>query len=459
MVKTIPRILFAAPGSGNGKTTVICGVLRCLQKTGKKVTSFKCGPDYIDTMFHSRILGMKTANLDTYFTDDNTTRYLLAKNTKDMDIAVLEGVMGYYDGLAGISLKASTYDIGKVTGTPVILIVNGRGSSVSLIPLIKGMMEYRTDSNIKGVILNQVGEGIYPELKEMIERELEIPVVGHLPKMEDVFLGSRHLGLLQPHEIHKINDKIEKLSEAVRKNIDMKLLLEIAHKAKEIEYEEPVIPKLSKKVRIGVAKDEAFNFYYADNLDLLKRMGAELEFFSPVHDKVLPKHIHGLLLGGGYPENYGEELEANLSMKGSIKEAITGGMPCLAECGGFLYLQDTLEDISGIHRKMVGVIKGKGFRTEKLQRFGYIELETKEDCVMGKRGEKIKGHEFHYWDSTSNGETFLARKPLRKREYPCICSQARILAGFPHLYYYSNVDMPYQFLSACAQSRQERLNE
>lgn len=449
MKNKMPRVLFAAPKSGSGKTTIVCGIIEALKRRKLKTASLKCGPDYIDSMFHRRVLGIESGNLDTFFTDAETTRYLLGEKAKAADITVLEGVMGYYDGLGGQTEKASTYEISKVTDTPVILIVDGKGASVSLAAVIKGIIEYREDSHICGIILNRISAGYYERLKAVIERDCGVAVVGYVLELYDITVPSRHLGLVAPEEIEAFEAWTAKIADAVENTVDIEKIIELAGEAQWCTGKAPVLSVLPAKVRLAVARDEAFSFYYAENMELLSRLGAELVYFSPLHDKELPEDIDGMILGGGYPENYVKELEEADQIKEAIKSACRRGLPCLAECGGFLYLQQDLEGADGRNGKMAGVLHGRGYRTEKLCRFGYVVLENKETGVFGEKGQHIKGHEFHYWDSTENGDAFLAKKPVGGTEYDCMIHTRTIAAGFPHLYYYSNPSMIYEFLSEC----------
>ena len=457
----IPRILLAAGASGSGKTLITCGLLQALVNRGLKVASFKCGPDYIDPMFHSRVIGTRSRNLDTFFTDGDRTRYLLAKNASDCEIAVMEGVMGYYDGVGGITSRASAYDLASTTDTPVILIVNSRGMSVSLAAYVKGFLEYKEDSHICGVIFNQMSPMLYPRMKKLLEEELSVKVLGYVPKVEDCVIESRHLGLVLPEEIPELKSRLQKLSEVLEKTLDIDGILELAGGAPELAAPEPemLIQKdtafgyrTEEKVRIGVADDEAFCFFYADNLNLLEQMGAELVRFSPIHDRELPEDLDGLLLSGGYPELNGEALEENQEMCTRIREVILDGMPCLAECGGFMYLHQEMEDIEGKQRRVCGVIPGRAYRTPKLNRFGYITLTEKQDTGLGE----IPAHEFHYFDSTDCGADFHAAKPASKRGWDCIHDRGRLMAGFPHLYYYGNPRVPARFLKNALEYKKER---
>ena len=453
----IPRILFSAGSSGSGKTLITCGILQVLVNRGIKTASFKCGPDYIDPMFHSQVIGTKSRNLDTFFTGEEVTRYLLAKNSADCEIAVMEGVMGFYDGVAGTTTLASAYDLARVTKTPVILIVNSRGMSVSLAAYIKGFLEYKKDSNIKGVIFNQMSPMLYPRMKTLVEEELGIHVFGYVPKVEDCVIESRHLGLVMPEEIPQLKERLQKLSQVLEKTLEIDEILKLAKSASVLSGSFSSEWKAKEKLRIGLAKDEAFCFFYEDNLALLKEMGAELIPFSPIHDKHLPENLDGLLLYGGYPELNGQKLEANITMRGEIRQALTDGMPCLAECGGFMYLHEQMEGMDGRFYQMAGAISGKVFRTPGLTRFGYITLnQNREANVLGMRDfDRIPSHEFHYFDSDNCGNAFYAKKPLSTRGWECIHGTDRLLVGFPHLYYYGNPQVPEAFLSKCEEYRKE----
>ena len=384
----IPRILLAAGSSGSGKTLITCGLLQALMERGVKTASFKCGPDYIDPMFHSRVIGTKSRNLDTFFTESEVTRYLLARTAKDCEIAVMEGVMGFYDGVAGTTTRASAYDLAKVTDTPVILIVNSRGMSVSLAAYVRGFMEYRKDSHIRGVIFNQMSPMLYPRMKKLLEEELGVEVLGYVPKVEDCVIESRHLGLVLPDEIPELKERLHKLAGVLEKTLDIDRILKLAQKAPEISDTKPGAVsdfRLPEPVRIGVAEDEAFCFFYEDNFELLKEMGAELIPFSPLKDGNFPDELDGLLLYGGYPELNGKKLEQNIPMRNRIREELKAGMPCMAECGGFMYLHEELEGMDGRFYRTVGVIPGKSVPYTKALEIRLCDADT-EKTGLWKRG-------------------------------------------------------------------------
>lgn len=433
-----PRVMFAATRSGSGKTTVTCGVLAALKKQNIKVQAYKCGPDYIDPMFHRTVLGIDTGNLDTFFADADAIGRILARDTKDAELIVMEGVMGYYDGVGGTTTMASSYELSKVTKTPVVLIVDAKGASVTLAAIIRGIMEYKKDSRIVGVILNRVSPMFYSRIKHVIETECGIPVLGYLPEDASFVVPSRHLGLLQPDEMQKQRDWVETVAEAARKTIDIDGILEIAAQAEMLQIQkatgETEKSKFPAGYRIGVARDAAFSFYYRENLRMLEDMGATLVYFSPLTDAHVSE-VDALIFGGGYPELYAKELYENQSMRASVWQALEAGMPCHAECGGFLYLGKSLADAEGNVYEMVGFLDGAGFRTERLQRFGYVELASQEADAFAVN-TVLRGHEFHYWDSTDCGDACLAWKPLSKQKtYSCMVKKKGTFAGFPHLYY------------------------
>lgn len=449
MKQKAPRLVITAPASGSGKTLVVCGLLSAFSQAGKRAASFKCGPDYIDPMFHEMILGTPSKNLDTFFTDEETTRQLFLEDAGKADISVVEGVMGFYDGLAGVSVNASTWHVAKTLRAPAVFVADASKSSVSVLAMIRGFMDFNRNAGIEGVIFNRVSPARYPVLKQMAEEQLGIRVCGFLPKISDLKLESRHLGLVMPGEIRDLKEQMKRLGEQCKKTLDLPLLEKIAGEAPELQEREIYIKKQRNKSVsdpvIAVARDEAFSFYYKDNLRLLEKAGARLLPFSPLHDKEIPKEAQALLLGGGYPELYGEALAQNRSMRHSVREELERGMPVLAECGGFLYLLEQLEDQEGKVYPMVGVLPGKSYYTGKLSRFGYVSLTVRKSEALVGQEETVRGHEFHYMDTDYNGRDLLAAKPMSGRSWECGHISACSYAGFPHLYLYSCVEMAERF--------------
>lgn len=470
-VGVFPRIMLAAPKSGSGKTLLTCGLLEVLRRRGLNPIACKCGPDYIDPMFHRYVLGIPGRNLDSFFLPAEGVRKVLvdAVREEQAGIAVLEGVMGYYDGLGGTETSASSWEIAEITDTPAILVLDCKGASLSVAAMASGFLHFRKKSHIAGVILNRVSSMYYERLAAAVEEASGLPVLGYLPESEEYRMESRHLGLFLPGEIDRLRERIGRLADQMEKSIAVDRVLEVAgmlplrienkekEKAENESMEAESIAKfpacqeqkVTSRVRIGVARDEAFCFYYQENFRLLEQMGAELVYFSPLRDKKIPNRVDGLLFGGGYPENYARELAKNAAMRESIRRSIAAGMPFLAECGGFLYLHRTLEGSDGKHWEMAGVYPFDAYRTNRLRRFGYVRLLT-------SSGQEIHGHEFHYWESEDPGTDWEAVKPTGNRSWRCIHEKGGQIGGFPHLYYASCPDFLRKWLDVCAKGSQQK---
>lgn len=440
-----PRFMIAGPSSGSGKTTVVCGILKALMNKGLNPAAFKSGPDYIDPMFHSEVIGAKSRNLDVFLLGGDKCRYLLQKNTKDNEVAVLEAAMGFYDGI-GKTEVASAYNLVTETKTPVVLVINGKGAALSLAAMINGFKNFRPDSNIKGAIINNINPMSYMFFKEAVEKETGVKLLGYMPHMENCSFESRHLGLITADEIGNLQDIVEKLAIQAEKSIDLDGLLELANTAEVVECMDYKEEKIAD-VTIAIARDKAFCFYYQDVLDLFKEMGAKIIEFSPMHDKEIPK-CDGFYLGGGYPEIYAEKLMNNKSMIKSVKAKLEDGTPCIAECGGFMYLLDNYDDKKEKYN-WVGYITGEVELTTKLKRFGYITIEAQKDGVLAKKGDKINAHEFHYSESTANGSAFNAKKASGRGEWECVNMSDTLYAGYPHIHMFGNVDFAKNFIKAC----------
>lgn len=453
----LSRVMLAAPKSGSGKTTITCALLQVLKDNGQSVVSFKCGPDYIDPMFHKKVIGIPSKNLDTFFTDEEKTRELFVRNLNKDNFVVIEGVMGLYDGLGGIREEGSSYHLAKVTNTPIILVIDAKGMGRSIIPMIAGYLSYDKEHLIKGVILNKMSKSYYDVIKPLIENEINVEVFGYFPDHKENIIESRHLGLILPNELSDIQQQLSTISEEFRKTVDIKAINDIAHQAEDIDiiYKSNKINECIKnnamdKPIIAVAYDEAFCFYYEDNLRLLQDYGAKLQFFSPIKDEELPKDCDAILIGGGYPEIYADKLSKNVNMLKSVKCAFDKGIPIVAECGGFMYLHKELTDAEGNTYKMVGAIDGRCEYKGKPVRFGYIEISEKRGCFIPE-GESIKGHEFHYFDSSNNGDSCISKKPVTGREYDSIIVDDNLWIGFPHLYYPSNPSFAKNFVEKATQ--------
>ena len=449
MEHPVPRVLLAGTNSGCGKTTVTCAILQALADQSLAISSCKCGPDYIDPMFHSRIIGARSTNLDPFFFDRDTLRCLLAQNARGRDLTVVEGVMGYYDGISAAEPRASTYQVAQATETPVILVVGTAGASLSVLAVIQGFLTLYPDNHIRGVILNRCSPALYPALADAIRRRFgpAVEPLGYLPPMPACALESRHLGLVTAGEVTDLRRKLSLLSEQARKSLDLAGLRRLAETAPPLPAPAPPLPAAGGRIRIAVARDNAFCFYYEDSLDVLRELGAELVDFSPLSDPGLPEDVQGLYLGGGYPELYVRELSENAAMRRSIRRALSAGLPCIAECGGFMYLT---EHISGV--PMVGFLPGGCRDAGRLVRFGYVTLTARRDNLLCRAGESIRGHEFHRWDADSPGDGFTARRE-DQRSWPCAVTGPRLYAGFPHFHFRANPAFAWNFYHACLEEK------
>ncbi len=481
MLAQLPRVLFAAASSGSGKTTVTSGILRCLDRRGANVHAYKCGPDYIDPMFHRSVLNTPCRNLDLYFSTEDQVRTLLAESalagacagihaenemavheeTASQDaaasqrIAVLEGVMGYYDGLGGTTVTASAYHVAQTTSTPVILIADGRGASLTLVASLKGIIEYRQPNNVVGVIINRCTKSLATLLAPAIEQECGIPVLGYVPNKPEFALESRHLGLVTANEVDDLQKRIDAVADTLEETIDIDALLAVAQQAPALEYNPShVTAATADKPIIAVGQDEAFCFYYEESLELLRELGADLAFFSPLAGDTLPKGTCGVYLGGGYPELHAAALAENKALARQLRERHTAGMPLFAECGGFMYLQENLTDIEGRTWPMAGVIPGEVHYTGKLSRFGYIELTASEHGMGLDAGDTLRAHEFHYFDSSHNGQACHAVKYTGK-QWDCCVLEDRLFAGFPHFYLPNCQKLARGFVEAAAAYKHE----
>lgn len=445
------QLLLAAPRSGSGKTTVTCALLAALAARGLRPCAFKSGPDYIDPVFHRAVLGVESHNLDLFFSRSGTVRALYAQGAAGHGAAVVEGAMGYYDGLGGVSDTASAWQLADTLGLPVLLVVRPKGASLTLAAELRGLMAFRTPHHIAGILLNDCTENLYNLLKSMLEKETGLPVVGYLPPLPDAAVESRHLGLKTAGEIADLQRKMAILSDAAQENLDWPLLERLFDRPAPASAPRTKPPA---RVRIAVAQDAAFCFIYAETLEILQENGAELCFFSPLADAALPENIGGLYLPGGYPELHAKALSENEALRRALCAAIQRGLPTVAECGGFLYLGQSLEDADGTAYPMAGVLPGQGFRVGRLVRFGYAKLTARTDSMLFAAGESLPVHEFHHWDTTANGEAFAAAK-ADGRQWACGFANEHLYAGFPHLYW-AGTPLPKRFADAAGRYIKER---
>lgn len=446
------QFLLAAPRSGSGKTTMTCALLMALKRRGCAPCAFKSGPDYIDPMFHRAVLGVESRSLDLFFSAPETVRALYAKGAAGHGAAVCEGAMGFYDGLGGVSDRASAWHLADTLGLPVLLVVEPKGQSLTLAAELKGLVNFRTPSHIAGILLNNCTARMHALLAPMLEKETGLPVLGFLPKLPEAVIGSRHLGLYTAAEVENLQQKLALLADAAEEHIDWPRLLALCEK------EPPALPEKAPqppaRVRIAVAQDEAFCFTYAETLEAFRDAGAEVVFFSPLRDTALPENIGGLYLPGGYPELHARELSENTSLLREIKQKIESGLPTAAECGGFLYLGQSLTDAEGQSWPMAGVLPGEAKDAGRLVRFGYAALSADSDSLLFRAGESFPIHEFHHWDSTANGTALAAKKPVGGAEWRCGFVNEHFYAGFPHLYW-AGTPLPQRFAAAAENYRRD----
>lgn len=480
----LPRLVIAGTHSGAGKTTVSMGLMAALSRK-MTVQPYKVGPDYIDPAYHTFITGRKSRNLDGYLLGEEVLLYLLKKNMAGAEIAVIEGVMGLFDGLSTGNYSGSTAHIARVCRAPVLLVVDGSGMAASAAALVGGYHHFCPDLPLAGVIFNRLsGEGHYRILKEAVEVNTGVRVFGYLAQEAELELPSRHLGLVPSGEIPALRAKVDRLVAEVERTVEVEALVRLAREwpqplpAGKFHLELLELPGVNEagieegrmeeagreEVSIAVAYDEAFNFYYWDSLELLEEMGARLEYFSPLRDKELPAGASALLLGGGFPEVFAQELQENAGMRSDVKNKLEQGLPYLAECGGLMYLLTTLVDFSGKEYEMAGYLQGKCRMTPRLQRFGYADLRLEKTCVLGKKGDRIRIHEFHrsLVEGTTEPTAYLLSKqkgPQQEEKWQCGYLKDNGIAGYPHLHFYGNPGFARHFLAAARQYRARQIKQ
>lgn len=445
------RFVLAGTGSGVGKTTFTIGIMRALMKRGLTVQGFKCGPDYIDPTYHTAVTRRSSRNIDSFMMTEDVVRTIVARNSIDSDVSIIEGVMGFYDGKSPLSNEGSAAHISEITDSPVILIVNAASMARSVAAIVKGFQQLDKNANIVGVIANQLGsKGHFEIIKTAIEHECNIPVLGYLQKGAVPALPSRHLGLVPAIERGELDPYFDELAAAIEATVDLDLLLQVT-KAAELEQTSKIfeIQENTQEIHLAVAKDAAFNFYYEENFELLKASGAKLHFFSPLENEPVPEQAQGLYIGGGFPEEFAEKLAQNEQAKNSIKQAIEKGIPTLAECGGFMYLTEEIFNRDGNGYKMLGVIPGSVRMQDKLAALGYREITGVEGNFLIGKQELAKGHEFHYSVYEGNHETpayFIKGRFGAKQEG---YSHGNLVAGYTHFHFASNPQLVKNWLAAC----------
>lgn len=446
------RIVIAGTGSGAGKTTLTIGLMAALQRKGYKVQGFKCGPDYIDPTYHTAVTGRASRNLDSWMLREDMVKEIFQRGSHGADISIIEGVMGFYDGKEATSNKGSTAEISALLQSPVILVVNCQSMARSVAAVVKGFQCFSEQSRIAGVIANKVGsEGHFRIVKAAIEQECGIPVLGYLMREEEVEIPERHLGLVPSIERGELEPLFQRLADLVSATVDLDEILNIAESVPLVEAETKFFSKKSEPcVTIAIAKDSAFHFYYPENIELLELYGAKCVFFSPLAGEGVPEEADGLYIGGGFPEEFAEQLSSNAEVLESFRAAIKRGLPTLAECGGFMFLTRKIKTTDNQAYPMVGIIPGSVTMQKRLAALGYREVTGTEGNFLLGDGDHVKGHEFHYSTFAADAELTHAyqTKGLRGTKTEGVV-QGNLVAGYTHLHFASNPEMVKRWIDKC----------
>ncbi|MEH7382852.1 cobyrinate a,c-diamide synthase [Bacillus sp. JJ1533] len=447
------RMVIAGTSSGVGKTTLTIGIMAALKKRGLIVQGFKCGPDYIDPSYHTAVTKRVSRNLDSWMVSEDSLLDIFTHGAKGSDISIIEGVMGFFDGKNPETNVGSTAEISILTKSPVLLVVDCSSMARSAAAIVKGFQAFAEGPNIVGVIANRVGsEGHFQLVKTAIEQECEIPVIGYLKRELDVEIPERHLGLIPSIERGDLDSFFDRLGDLVLEtiNIDKLLELSVAESLPALSGPSLFDQKQEKSIRIAVAKDEAFNFYYPENLEMLEANGAEIAYFSPLANDALPNNVDGLYLGGGFPEEFAEKLAANQRTKESLKTAIENGLPTLAECGGFMYLTKAIETTDKSKHDMVGIIPGEIQMQTTLMALGYREITGLNDnFLLGN--VSAKGHEYHYSKYIAAGGDIPyayeaeGMRGIHKEGYLF----NNVVAGFTHIHFASSPAVIDNWIKKC----------
>ena len=453
MKNNFPRLIIAATQSGSGKTTITAGLLAALKNRGLNVQPYTVGPDYIDTGWHELASGKISHNLDSWLVGEDKLKEIFIETATRADISIIEGVMGLYDGgRGGIS---STAEISKLLDAPVILVIDAKSMGTSAAAVALGFREFDKTINFAGVILNRLGSDSHKKMIIDALDKLGIKCFGAIKRNDEFILPERHLGLIPTTEITSsqfpVPSSLVKICAAVEEQIDVDALISLAKNSlllEKIPYTRPLTPDILK---IAVAKDESFNFYYKESLKVLEKLGAEIIFFSPLNDETLPENICGLIIGGGFPEMFAARLEQNKSLRADIFNAAEKGLPIFAECGGCMYLMKSLTDFDGKSFEMCGVLDGSATMTNKLQTVGYVEAEILNDCVIGKAGDKIRAHEFHFSKEleTSGEKIFKCKRMRTGKEYLAGMAKKNIVASYLHIHFAGCPNAAKNFFDAC----------
>lgn len=450
-------LVIAGTGSGAGKTTVTLAIMAALKEKGYAVQGFKSGPDYIDPTYHTAVTGRPSRNLDSWMLDEETVKEIFVRGSSGSDISIIEGVMGMYDGKSPLSDEGSSAHISRIVNAPTVLVVSVESMARSAAAVVKGFQSFSPGVRIAGVIANKAGsEGHYRIVKEAIEHECGVPVVGYLPREAGIDIPERHLGLVPSIERGELEPFFRKLGQLAAAHFDLDRLLDMAA-GPPLACEPKLFARRAKPcgVRIAVAKDAAFHFYYPENLELLEACGAELVYFSPLAGDAVPAEADGLYIGGGFPEEFAERLSRSDEVKKSVRERVRSGMPTLAECGGYMYMTDAIRDTQGRTYPMVGLIPGTVTMQTKLAALGYREVTGTEHNFLLGSGAAARGHEYHYStfqpaDGTDPGPAFAYLSKGRLGSKAEGVASGSLVAGYTHVHFASNPEMAVRFVQACS---------
>ncbi|PWW03265.1 hydrogenobyrinic acid a,c-diamide synthase (glutamine-hydrolysing) /cobyrinate a,c-diamide synthase [Paenibacillus cellulosilyticus] len=456
-------IVIAGPGSGEGKTTVAIGLMAAYRSLGYVVQGFKCGPDYIDPTYHTAVTGRPSRNVDSWMCAPAAARELFERGAQGADIAIVEGVMGMFDGKEPLSNEGSTAAIAKLIGCPVLLVIDCSGMARSAAAIVQGFQSFDPEVRIAGVVANKVGSRKHFEMiQKAVEQMCGIPVVGFLEQGAELVLPERHLGLVPSIERGELTPFFELLSERVRSGFALDRLLDAMGTISSSTDESSLFigNPSPPKVKIAVARDEAFSFYYPDNLELLTHYGAEIVPFSPLHGEPVPEDADGLYLGGGFPEEFAETLSQQTEALESIRLAVRRGLPTLAECGGFMVLTEEIVTRSGAGYPMAGIIPGRVRMQGKLAAFGYREITGVPVNFLIGSGEQARGHEFHYsvYEPEGHDEQPLPYAYITKGMYGQATEGfaiGNLAAGYTHIHFGSAPWLAKRWIDACLKMREQ----
>lgn len=449
------RFIIAGTHSGVGKTTITAAVISALKKRNFEIQPYKVGPDYIDPGYHTLASGRCTRNLDSWILKEDQVKEILARNTPVKGVSVIEGVMGLFDGYAADRDEGSTAHVAKITKTPVILIIDGSKMARSAAAVALGFKSMDPKVNLSGIIFNKLGGDSHYRLLKKAVAHLDIPVLGYFPR-EGLSLPERNLGLVPTSEMKELKNFIEYWRGQVEKYLDLKKIIEIAGRVNPIDIpDNPTLPGkyAEHSCNLAVVKDRAFTFYYPENLELLESRGANIVEVSLLEDSMLPEDCHGLYIGGGFPERFAGELSQNKSMLQDIRKAAFEGMPVYAECGGFMYLTQGIEDLEGKFYPLAGIFSCKAVMRTQRQALGYILAQTRVDNFLTRKGEESRGHEFHWSDIDGEGlNNFVYCFPNKGYKFDGLLYK-NVLGSYAHLHFYSNPLIADRFVECCKNYR------